>query len=140
MEPPPNKSATPAVTSRRYVRGIGITYVEAGLRGPNGETTLSLLIDSGAGYTLVPDGVWQQLGLEPRRTELFSLADGTRIERQMSYCEIVLPEGEGPTPVILGQPDDQGLLGVVTLEELGLVFNPFTRSLHPMKMLLARAS
>lgn len=119
---------------------MGITHVDAVVRGPEGEAAVRLLIDSGAGYTLLPSDVWQALGLEPRRRELFSLADGTQIERQMSYCEIRLPEGEGPTPVILGEPDDTGLLGVVTLEELGLVFNPFTRSLHPMRMLLAAAS
>lgn len=119
---------------------MGITHVDAVVRGPKGEASVRLLVDSGAGYSLLPDGVWQGLGLEPRRTELFSLADGTQIERQMSYCEIRLPEGEGPTPVILGEPGDTGLLGVVTLEELGFVFNPFTRSLHPMRMLLASAS
>ena len=119
---------------------MGITHVDAVVVGPMGEADVRLLVDSGAGYTLLPDGVWQSLGLEPRRSELFSLADGTQIERRMSYCEIRLPEGEGPTPVILGEPGDTGLLGVVTLEELGLVFNPFTRSLHPMRMLLAAAS
>lgn len=119
---------------------MGITHVDALVSGPKGQTTVRLLVDSGAGYTLLPDGVWQGLGLEPRRSELFSLADGTQVERRMSYCEIRLPEGAGPTPVILGDPGDTGLLGVVTLEELGLVFNPFTRSLHPMRMLLATAS
>jgi hypothetical protein len=45
--------------------------------------------------------------------------------------------GDGHSPVILGEPGDSALLGVVTLENLGLVFNPFTRTLHPMKLLLA---
>ena len=130
----------PNVTDPEYVRGMGITHVDAVVRGPKGEQSVRLLIDSGAGYTLLPSDVWRALGLEPRRRELFSLADGTQIERQMSYCEISLPEGEGPTPVILGEPGDTGLLGLVTLEELGLVLNPFTRSLHPMRMLLAAAS
>ena len=39
----------------------------------------------------------------------------------------------GHTPVILGEPRDDALLGVVTLEEMGLVFNPFERSLQPMR-------
>ena len=43
---------------------------------------------------------------------------------------------EGHTPVILGEPGDEALLGVVTLEILGLVFNPFNRTLQPMRMLL----
>ncbi|PIZ26181.1 MAG: aspartyl protease, partial [Chloroflexi bacterium CG_4_10_14_0_8_um_filter_57_5] len=48
-----------------------------------------------------------------------------------------LPQGEGHTPVILGEPGDEPLLGVVTLEILGLTLNPFTRQLQPMRMLLA---
>ena len=39
----------------------------------------------------------------------------------------------GHTPVILGEPRDDALLGVVTLEEMGLVLNPFERSLQPMR-------
>ena len=60
------------------------------------------------------------------------------IRRNGSECYIVLPQGEGHTPVILGEPgDDEGLLGVVTLEILGLVYNPFRRTLQLMRMILA---
>lgn len=116
---------------------MGITYVEATLSGANGQqAVVEFLIDSGAGYTLVPHGVWQELGLERRRREAFRLADGTVIEREMGECRISLLDQETHTPVILGQPGDEPLLGTVTLEELGLVLNPFTRTLHPMRMLL----
>ncbi len=67
----------------------------------------------------------------------FSLADGTIIERNVSECHISLSQGEGHTPVILGEPGDKALQGVVTLEILGLVLNPFNRTLQPMRMLLA---
>ena len=43
----------------------------------------------------------------------------------------------GPAPVIFGELGDEPLLGATTLEALGLVLNPFTRTLHPMRMLLA---
>jgi hypothetical protein len=39
--------------------------------------------------------------------------------------------------VILGETGDAALLGEVTLYIFGLVLNPFTRSLHPMRMMLA---
>lgn len=120
---------------------MGLTYIDVTVSGPEGTADLELLIDSGAGYTLLPETTWRALGLEPKRSERFRLADGSPIERQMAYCEIKLPDGsEGPTPVILGESDDEGLLGVVTLEILGLVFNPFNRSIHRMRMLLMRAS
>jgi hypothetical protein len=39
--------------------------------------------------------------------------------------------------VILGEPGDQALLGVVTLDILGLVVHPFKRTMEPMRMILA---
>ena len=116
---------------------MGITYIEGAVTGPVGTRILDFLVDSGATYTLVPLEVWQAIGLTPKRTVSFALGDGSRIERQVSECHIALSVGEGHSPVILGEPGDDALLGVVTLENLGLVFNPFSRTLHPMRMLLA---
>lgn len=67
---------------------------------------------------------------------LIPYADGRTVTRKVSECYIVLPQGEAHTPVILGEPGDEALLGVVTLEILGFVLNPFTRELQPMRMLL----
>ncbi len=75
--------------------------------------------------------------LKPQRQMKFILIDGTEIERGISECLISLPLGEAHTPVILGEKGDEPLLGVVTLEILGLVLNPFRRTLEPMRMTLA---
>ena len=112
---------------------MGITYIEGTVRNDGTEESVSFLVDSGATYTLLPQQVWQSLGLQPTREMDFILADGTRISRGISECWIELPQGRGHTPVILGEVRDDALLGVVTLEELGLVFNPFERSLQPMR-------
>ena len=85
---------------------------------------------------LLPESVWQQLGLEPQETLEFILADGTKIQREASECKIRLNGKERHTPVILGQPGDEPLLGVVTLENLGLVLDPFKRTLQAMKLRL----
>jgi hypothetical protein len=86
--------------------------------------------------SLVPHDVWQAIGLSPRRTAAFTLADGTTVERRIGECYIVLPQGEGHTPVVLGEPGDEPLLGMVTLEILGLVLNPFTRTFQPTRLFL----
>ena len=67
----------------------------------------------------------------------FGLADGTATERDVSECHLALPQGEGHTPAILGEAGDEALLGVVTLEILGFVLNPFNRMLQPARLLLA---
>jgi clan AA aspartic protease len=116
---------------------MGVTYIEGAVTGPTGKrSTARFLVDSGATYTLLPQKVWQAIELEPKRSVTFTLADGTTVERDVSECHIALPQGEGHTPVILGEPGDEALLGVVTLEILGLVLNPFSRELQPMRMLL----
>ncbi len=114
---------------------MGITHVTGVVTDPAGEETVRFLVESGAMYTVLPERVWRKLGVLPRRSPQFQLADGQILERSVGNCEIRLELGETPTPVVLGGPDDQALLGAVTLEELGLVLNPLTRTLHAMSVL-----
>lgn len=98
---------------------------------------VNFLVDSGAIYSLVPGNFLDQLDIEPYKEMSFSLADGTTLKRKVcsAYFEF---EGEGgPAPVVYGEEGDEPLLGATTLESLGLVLNPFTRTLHPMRMLMA---
>jgi hypothetical protein len=67
----------------------------------------------------------------------FILGDGTRITRKISTCFLLLPQGEDYTRVILGEAGDEPLLGVVTLEILWPVLNPFNRTLQPTRLLTA---
>ena len=116
---------------------MGITYVEAEATGPTGKReAVRLLVDSGATYSLLPENIWRAIELEPTREMSFSLADGTQVVRRISRCWLVLEQSEEHTPVILGEPGDEGLLGVVTLEILGLVLNPFNRTLQPLRAML----
>jgi clan AA aspartic protease len=120
---------------------MGLTFIEATVTGNRKRRqTLRFLVDSGAIYTLLPKSVWQALGLRPKRTMTFTLADGTEVRRGISECHLSMPQGEGHTPVILGEEGDEPLLGAVTLEIMGLVLNPFSRTLQPMKMMLAAIS
>ncbi len=117
---------------------MGLTFIDGTVKGETGkEVPVNFLVDSGATYTLLPEDVWKTIGLTPKRTMEFILADGTAMTRQVSECLIRLMDGEGHTPVILGEGNDTALLGVITLEIFGLVLNPFDRTLHPMRMKLA---
>ena len=117
---------------------MGLTYIEGVVAGPSQQhATVRFLVDSGATYTLLSEPDWRAIGLTPTRSVTFTLADGTQIARQVSECYLALPQGAAHTPVILGEAGDEPLLGIVTLEILGLVLNPFTRTLQPMRMLLA---
>ena len=98
---------------------------------------IEFLVDSGPVYSLVPGHMLDEMEIEPYREVSFSLANGTTIKRKVAsaYFEF---EGEGgPAPVVYGEEGDTALLGATTLESIGLVLNPFTRTLHPMRMLMA---
>ncbi len=117
---------------------MGLTFVTARVTGSRGRRrSVRFLVDSGASYTVLPAKVWKALGLRPKRTLTFTLADGTELPRKVSECLIQYNGLEGHTPVVLGEPGDQPLLGAITLEILGLVLNPFTRRLQPMKLMMA---
>lgn len=117
---------------------MGLSYIQGTVRGPIGERPVRFLIDSGAVYSLLPEDAWHAIGLVAKREMDFALADGTTIRRAVSECHLSLPQGEAHSPVVLGEPGDvEPLLGVVTLEILGLVFDPFHRTLRPMRALLA---
>ncbi|MBM3218846.1 MAG: aspartyl protease [Candidatus Rokubacteria bacterium] len=116
---------------------MGLAYVVGTVTGPGGSRTLNFLIDSGAKYSVLPEEVWRALRLSPKRRMDFILADGTVIERDISECHIQLPQGDGHTPVVLGQGEDEPLLGVVTLEMLGFILWPFDRTIRPARMMLA---
>ena len=119
---------------------MGLVRVEMEVsRDGEARETVEFLVDSGAVYSVLPRRVWRALGLKPQRILKFSLADGTPIRRGVSECRFSYQGIEASSPVVLGERHDEALLGIVTLETLGLVLNPFERTLKPMRMILARA-
>jgi predicted aspartyl protease len=66
----------------------------------------------------------------------FSLADGTAIKRKVSSAYFEYQGEGGPAPVVYGEEGDTALLGSTTLESIGLVLNPFTRTLHRIRLLM----
>jgi clan AA aspartic protease len=118
---------------------MGVTFVDGNVTGPTGiDAQVRFLVDSGAQYTMLPELIWRALQLEPVRRQRFQLADGRLFERAVAECELSIPQGRTRgTPVVLGEVgEDQALLGVVTLEQLGVVLHPFSRQILPMQALM----
>ena len=97
------------------------------------------LVDTGAVFTVLPQSIWRRLRLTAERSAEFTLADGTTIARGVSECRFTVASRTATSPVVLGGPGDAALLGAVTLETLGLMVNPLTRELLPMRLILSRA-
>jgi predicted aspartyl protease len=120
---------------------MGFVHVDMEIKTPRGASrTVRMLVDSGAVFSCLPEEDWRALGLEPERRCKFDLVDGTVIERDISECRFRYENIEATSPVILGEKDDMPLLGVFTLESLGLVLDPYKRTLSPMHLILAAAT
>ena len=100
---------------------------------------MRFLVDTGAVFTVLPEAIWRRLRLTSERTAEFTLADGTTITRGVSECRFTVAGQTATSPVVLGGPGDAALLGAVTLETLGLMVNPLSRELLPMRLMLSSA-
>jgi predicted aspartyl protease len=98
---------------------------------------VDLVVDSGAIYSVVPARVLRAIGVAPRDTKLFGLANGGSVTRDVSDVLYEIGDASGAAPVIFGRRGDAPLLGVVTLEALGLRLDPLRRRLHPLRLLIA---
>src|ERR1035438_5534433 len=120
---------------------MGLTYVWVKIANPakpDRMARIKMLVDSGAAYSVVPSPFLEKLGIKPRTKRSFILANGMEVERKMSGALVQFQGEEGYSPVIFGEKDDAALLGMVTLESLGLILDPLRRILLPMPMMLAR--
>jgi clan AA aspartic protease len=116
---------------------MGLIYVDCIVKYGLKSVKVRFLVDSGATYTVLTKDVWEELGLKPLGEMEFILADGTVIKRFISEAILELPGyGERHTPVVLGEKEDENLLGIVTLEIFGLMLDPFKRVLRPIRALM----
>jgi predicted aspartyl protease len=116
---------------------IGLVYVEGMVKHKGRSVRVRFLVDSGTTYTVLTRSVWEELGLELMGEMEFILADGTVIKRRISEALLELPGyGERHTPVVLGESEDENILGIVTLEIFGLILDPFKRELRPIRALM----
>ena len=118
---------------------MGLTHVEviiANPANPRKTKNLSLLVDSGTVYSVVPKTVLGQLGVKSHSTKTFTLAERSEIKRKVGDVVFKLNGQQGASPVIFGERGDSMLLGTVSLEALGLFLDPIRRELRPLPMVL----
>ena len=84
----------------------------------------------------MPKTVLRALGVKPHSTKTFTLADGSEIKRKIGDAIFKLNGHQGASPVIFGEKGDSTLLGIVSLEALGLLLDPIRRELRPLPMVL----
>lgn len=93
---------------------------------------IDLLADSGAWFTTIPPKLAEDLDIEPMAKTRVTLADKRGIEVDVSLAYFRVFDREAVLQVaIMDVPEP--LLGVETLEALGLKVNPTTGKLEPTR-------
>lgn len=118
---------------------MGFTSVEIYIHNPEEPTRcrqVTLLVDTGAMYTIVPAKILEDLGIKSLGRRKFTLANGQKIDRYIGGALYKLGEYSGHAPVIFGEEGDYSILGVTSLEALGLQIDPVTKQLKPTELLL----
>ena len=120
-------------------RRVGTAYLDVRVSNPADRRRgfeQRLIVDSGALYTIVPAPLLREIGIEPDRVQRFELADGRVVKREVGGAFYELGELRAPALVIFGKRGDAPLLGVVTLEVLGLTIDPIRRKVRWMRPML----
>jgi clan AA aspartic protease len=111
---------------------MGITQVTAAVRNParpRKSWESLFLVDTVAVDCLVPARHLKALGLKPRGSRVYELADGSEVRLDVTVAEIeFMGETVGAT-VIYGPDDAEPILGVTALESVGIEVDPRSQRL-----------
>jgi len=117
---------------------MGITFLKVKVinpEHPRKKKECEFLVDSGAVYSVVPEGILKTLGIKPTSFQEFILANGEIIKRPIGNAYFEYQKKIRAAPVVFG---DKGifLLGSTTIEALGMILDPIRRELKPLPMVL----
>ena len=111
---------------------MGHVAVNITIKGEKGEEALpEVLVDTGATYTVLSPEVLKQVGAAkiPPYTLDVTLGDGRQVAASVYAASIAIDGREGPA-IILSFAGARKVVGVQTLESLGLKLDPVTGNLE----------
>lgn len=99
---------------------------------------LEFAVDTGAIYTVIPKSVATKLHLKEVDRRKFKVASGDVVEYPVAEAYVTI-EGKGVTSIVaIADEKTPALLGVTTLELLGLQVDPVTGRLTPLELMILR--
>ena len=111
----------------------------ANLAAPDRTEEVLLLVDRGATLSWIPREILQKLGVTAFSRLPFLLADGRRLERDVTAVLLIFDGRKAPVEVAFGEPGEEAVLGATALEGLGFLVDPVAKKLIPRDLLALRA-
>ncbi len=87
------------------------------------------LVDTGAIDCMAPGKMLEETGIEVEGKAFYELADGRAIEYDYGFAIIELMGDRTVTQIIFGPDNCEPILGVVALENIGIVVDPVSKTL-----------
>jgi predicted aspartyl protease len=89
-----------------------------------------LLVDSGSGYTWLPEEVLKQIGVQPVKKDLqIQMANGQIVTRTVGYAVLRVADSETIDEVVFAQPGDLSLLGSRAMEGMNVQVDALRKKL-----------
>jgi len=119
---------------------MGHIYVDSFIEGKDGASKLRMFVDTGSTFTLLPQAIAHNLGimLLPGRKQIIELADGTQKEYPVAIGNIEILGRKSIGERFLVAEVSEPVLGVLTLEALGLTVDPTMGKVKPSRTWQAR--
>ena len=117
---------------------VGTFYVDFVIwnQGRTQSRTLNGLVDTGASYTLIPESILEELGIERAEPRILSFADGSTQELSIGFTVMELDGRVCPVHLVFGLDSKKILLGAMALEAFALAADAKNRRLIPAELTL----
>jgi predicted aspartyl protease len=122
---------------------MGYTKVVAKISNPthpDRHREKELLVGTGAVYTVVNAKDLRDVGIQSIDKMEFYSINNQKLKREVGVSMIEVMERRWLTNVIFGNDGDNEVLGVTTLEQLGLQVDPVKKEIKPMPLYLLHLS
>jgi len=117
---------------------MGFTQVKVTIINPVSalESTVDLLVDTGALLTSVPRKILESLGVKPIGKRKLRVYGGQVIEREVGAALVKYGDVQAGVTVLFAEEKDTPVLGATALEALGYEVDPITKQLKPVELLM----
>jgi clan AA aspartic protease len=104
---------------------MGLTHVTVTIRNflTRDAFTLKFLIDTGSTESMVPASELRKIGIEPRMTRSYELANGQLEDYDIGVAEISFLDETIYGEVLFGPDDAEPLLGALALQSAGIILD-----------------
>jgi predicted aspartyl protease len=116
---------------------MGLTLAKLTLTGSEATREVELLVDTGSIYTWVAESTLLLIGAKSLGKRNFRTIEGREIVRNVGEAMLEFAGERATRIVVFAEPGDAEVLGVDSLEGLGLEVDPTTKRLKKVEAFLA---